>query len=165
MYGQFGDLDAVIVEPGEDSAQFCHAAAGGYLQRERLLVGPAGPPSASPDPAAPPNDRLGLAERVRVGEPEPDVHAGDHALELVRRALGDQRAVVKQRDLVRLVARIGPLEIKTKGEALQDGKIGDLIRVKNIDSNAIVLGRKSLSMLECGAGVLSNSIRVIFAGG
>ena len=90
MHGQFGDVDALIVEAGEDSAQFRHAAAGGDLQRERLLVGPAGTR----------DDFLGLAERARVVKPEPDVPAGDHALELVRRALGDQRAVIQQRDLV-----------------------------------------------------------------
>jgi len=56
----------------------------GTLQRERLLVGLAGPR----------DDRPGRAERARVGKPEPDVPAGGHALELVRRALGDQRAVI-----------------------------------------------------------------------
>src|SRR5215470_1783751 len=76
VHGQLGGVDAVIVEAGEDSAQFWHAAAGGDLERERLLVGPAGPRSASPGPAAPrsaspgpaapPNDLLGLGQRVRV---------------------------------------------------------------------------------------------------
>src|ERR1700730_14742844 len=84
VHGQLGGVDAMIVEEGEDSAQFWHAAAGGDLQRERLLVGLAWPR----------NDRPGRAERARVGKPEPDVPAGGHALELVRRALGDQRAVV-----------------------------------------------------------------------
>src|SRR6516164_6071385 len=89
VHGQLGRVDAVIVEAGEYSAQFRHAAAGGDLERERILVGLAGPGE----------DCLGLAERVRVGEPELDVPAGDHALELVGRALGNQRAVIKQRDL------------------------------------------------------------------
>src|SRR5215468_11440485 len=51
VHGQLGGVDAVIVEAGEDSAQFWHAAAGGDLERERLLVGPAGLRSASPGPA------------------------------------------------------------------------------------------------------------------
>src|SRR5215471_20067881 len=76
VHGQFGDIDAPIVEAGEDSAQFWHAATGGELQRERLLVGP----------ARPRDDFPGLAERARVVEPEPDVPAGDHSLELVGRA-------------------------------------------------------------------------------
>src|SRR6516225_7931158 len=72
VHGQFGYVDAVIIEAGEDAAQFGHAAAGGDLQGERLCVGP----------AAPRDDLLRFAERARVGEPQLDVPAGDHALEL-----------------------------------------------------------------------------------
>src|SRR5579859_184111 len=68
VHGQFGDVDAMAVEVGEDAAQFRHAAAGWDRQGEGLLVGLAGPCSASPAPA-PPNDRLGPAERFQVGEP------------------------------------------------------------------------------------------------
>src|SRR5690348_9623540 len=73
VHGQLGSVDAVIVEAGKDAAQFWHAAARGNLQGERLLVGPA----RSRD------YRAGLAERARVGKPEPDMPAGNHALELV----------------------------------------------------------------------------------
>jgi hypothetical protein len=85
VHGQLGDVNAAILEAGEDPAQVWHAATGGDLEGERLHVGLAGPR----------DDRLGLAEGARVGEPEPDVPAGDQALELVRRALGDQRAVIQ----------------------------------------------------------------------
>jgi len=49
--------------------------------------------------------------------------------------------LVKGGELVRLVAHVGPLEVKTKGEALQDGRAGQSIRVRNIESGTIVLGR------------------------
>ena len=60
----------------------------------------------------------------------------------MRAVLCPRRTVlIKQRELVELVARIGPLEIRAKGEALQDGKAGQLIRIKNVDSSVIVVGR------------------------
>src|SRR5262249_43793736 len=90
VHGQLGGGGGVVGGGGGGPARSWGGAAGGDLQRERLLVGPAGPR----------DDLLGLGQRARVGEPEPDVPAGDHALELVGRALGDQRAVVKQRDPV-----------------------------------------------------------------
>lgn len=49
--------------------------------------------------------------------------------------------IVKQRDLVKLVATIGSVRIVTTGEAMQDGKMGDVIRVRNIESNRVVNGR------------------------
>lgn len=49
--------------------------------------------------------------------------------------------VVKQRDAVQLVARAGGLRVTAAGEALQDGRPGETIRVRNVDSKIIVLGR------------------------
>ena len=57
----------------------------GTLQRERLVVAGA---VAEQRAAAASSSR-------RVGEPQPDVAAGDQPLELVRRALGDHAAVVE----------------------------------------------------------------------
>lgn len=51
--------------------------------------------------------------------------------------------VIKQRALVKLVARVGPMTLTTLGEAMQDGHPGETIRVRNIDSNRIVQGRVS----------------------
>lgn len=48
---------------------------------------------------------------------------------------------VKNRDAVRLLARIGTVRVSTRGEALQDGQVGQVIRVRNIHSNRIVNGR------------------------
>ncbi len=51
------------------------------------------------------------------------------------------RLVVKQRDSVRIVAEMGSSRIEVRGEAIEDGRIGDVIRVRNIESNRVVSGR------------------------
>jgi|SRR5579875_1201089 flagella basal body P-ring formation protein FlgA len=50
-------------------------------------------------------------------------------------------AVVRANELVHLIATVGPLQVKTRGEALQDGRIGQLIQVRNLDSKNVVTGR------------------------
>jgi flagella basal body P-ring formation protein FlgA len=49
--------------------------------------------------------------------------------------------LVKQRDLVKLVARVGSLRVTALAEAQQDGRAGDLVRVRNVDSKKEVVGR------------------------
>jgi flagella basal body P-ring formation protein FlgA len=49
--------------------------------------------------------------------------------------------VIQQSDLVQIVAKVGPLQVKARGEALQNGRTGQLIQVRNVDSKAIVTGR------------------------
>jgi flagella basal body P-ring formation protein FlgA len=49
--------------------------------------------------------------------------------------------LVKQRDLVKLVARVGNLRVTALAEAEQDGRAGDLVRVRNVDSKKEVVGR------------------------
>jgi flagella basal body P-ring formation protein FlgA len=53
----------------------------------------------------------------------------------------DNPVLVKQHELVRLVARLGPLQVIALGEALQDGRAGQSISVRNVDSKKVVLGR------------------------
>jgi flagella basal body P-ring formation protein FlgA len=53
----------------------------------------------------------------------------------------ENTVLVKQHDLVKLMARVGPLRVVALGEALQDGSPGQPIRVRNVDSKSIVLGR------------------------
>jgi flagellar basal body P-ring formation protein FlgA len=53
----------------------------------------------------------------------------------------EEPLLVKNRELVRLVAKVGPLRLTAVGEALQDGRAGEVIRVRNVDSNKIVSGR------------------------
>ncbi|MEZ6119276.1 MAG: flagellar basal body P-ring formation chaperone FlgA [Pirellulaceae bacterium] len=50
--------------------------------------------------------------------------------------------VVKRRDVVRIVAKKGKLTvIVNNGECMQDGRMGDLIRVKNVSTNKILVGQ------------------------
>lgn len=50
-------------------------------------------------------------------------------------------AVIHANDLVHLIATVGPLQVKTRGEALQNGRVGQAIQVRNLDSKSIVTGR------------------------
>jgi flagella basal body P-ring formation protein FlgA len=50
-------------------------------------------------------------------------------------------AVVRANDLVHLIATVGPMQVKTRGQAMQDGRIGQLIQVRNMDSKNVVTGR------------------------
>jgi hypothetical protein len=68
------------------------------------------------------------------------------APQVVVRPLGgapgsDNPVLVRQRDLVKAVARVGGLCVTAKAEAEQDGRAGDLIRVRNIDSKKEIVGR------------------------
>jgi hypothetical protein len=60
-------------------------------------------------------------------------------------ALEAQSILVKARDTVKLVVPIGSIRVTAGGEALQDGKMGQLIRVRNISSNETVTGRVEAS--------------------
>jgi flagella basal body P-ring formation protein FlgA len=53
----------------------------------------------------------------------------------------DNPILVKQRDLVRLVAQVGSMRVTALAEAQQDGRAGDRIRVRNVDSHKEVVGR------------------------
>jgi flagella basal body P-ring formation protein FlgA len=53
----------------------------------------------------------------------------------------DNPVLIKPQGLVKLVARLGPLQITAMGEALQEGRTGQLIRVRNLDSKSTVVGR------------------------
>ncbi|MCS7167839.1 MAG: flagellar basal body P-ring formation chaperone FlgA [Gemmatales bacterium] len=52
-----------------------------------------------------------------------------------------EAVIVRKGDFVRLVARVGPLEVSTRGEALADGKLGQIIPVRNLDSKQTVHAR------------------------
>lgn len=49
--------------------------------------------------------------------------------------------LIKRGSIVNLVARIGNMEVIATGQAMQDGYEGQLIRIKNSNSNKIVLGK------------------------
>jgi flagella basal body P-ring formation protein FlgA len=49
--------------------------------------------------------------------------------------------VIHQNDLVHLIAKVGPLQVKARGEAMQNGQAGQFIQVRNVDSRAVITGR------------------------
>lgn|GEM_PF-1990717 len=49
--------------------------------------------------------------------------------------------VIRKGEFVRLLARVGPLEVSTRGEALADGKVGQVIPVRNVDSKQVIQAR------------------------
>lgn len=53
----------------------------------------------------------------------------------------NQPFLVKRQDRVAMVAKVGDLSISVRGEALQDGRLGQTIRVQNVESKSIVQGR------------------------
>lgn len=50
----------------------------------------------------------------------------------------DDFCIIAKGDLVNIVARSKGLEIKTQGQALEEGKLNDLIQVKNIKSKKVI---------------------------
>lgn len=53
----------------------------------------------------------------------------------------DNPVLVKQQSIVKLVARVGKLQVTARGEALRNGKKDDVIPVRNVDSKKIVHGK------------------------
>jgi len=49
--------------------------------------------------------------------------------------------VIRPREVVELVVQRPGLRVTARGESLETGRIGDLIRVRNVDSRAIIVGR------------------------
>jgi flagellar basal body P-ring formation protein FlgA len=69
------------------------------------------------------------------------VSAG-HALEPDDVELDTPAAIIiHPSNLVHLIATVGPMQIKTEGEALQSGRVGQLIQVRNLESKNTVTGR------------------------
>jgi flagellar basal body P-ring formation protein FlgA len=49
--------------------------------------------------------------------------------------------LVRRGEAVKLLVRLGPVNVMATGEALQDGRVGQSVRVRNTDSKQVVLGR------------------------
>jgi flagella basal body P-ring formation protein FlgA len=57
--------------------------------------------------------------------------------------------LVRRGEAVKLMVRLGSVNVTATGEALQDGRAGQSVRVRNTDSKNIVLGRVTeRSMVE-----------------
>jgi flagella basal body P-ring formation protein FlgA len=59
----------------------------------------------------------------------------------VKSLLPENPILVKSFGLVKIVTRVGGMKLTILGEAVQDGRAGQLIRVRNLSSKNVVLGR------------------------
>lgn len=57
------------------------------------------------------------------------------------RASSGKDFAIKTRDIVKIIAQVGAARLEASGEAQQDGRLGDVIRVRNLESSRIVSGR------------------------
>lgn len=55
--------------------------------------------------------------------------------------VSQDEVLIRAHDYVKLLATLGTVSVIATGEALQDGKAGQVIRVRNIDSGKVVTGR------------------------
>jgi len=53
----------------------------------------------------------------------------------------ENSVVIQPRQSVKILARLGSVNIVATGEAMQEGRVGQIIRVQNLDSKKIVPGR------------------------
>lgn len=49
--------------------------------------------------------------------------------------------IIKQMAMINIISNVNGIVVKTSGQALQDGREGNSIRVKNISSNKVVVGK------------------------
>jgi len=53
----------------------------------------------------------------------------------------DKPIIIKQLAMINIMSNVNGIVVKTSGQALQDGREGNVIRVKNISSNKVVVGK------------------------
>ena len=66
-----------------------------------------------------------------------DINAGT----VIKNDMMEDLYVVKTNEIVSILAQNNRITVKTKGRAIEKGKIGDFIRVKNISSSKEILGK------------------------
>ena len=59
----------------------------------------------------------------------------------ITKSLLDKEILIKRSDMINLLSKVNGVEIVVPGMAMQNGREGDKIRVKNTLSNKIVMGR------------------------
>ena len=91
-------------------------------------------------------------ERKAVAKLDKPILTGDQVIGMqVTRTISAGRAIddsslalppiIKEGELVKILAAKGQLQISTNGLAKADGRLGEIIRVKNISSNKLIYGR------------------------
>ena len=88
---------------------------------------------------------LDLAEAVLPVQAVADKDSGIRPVANWVPASAAKECLIKSGDNVKIVAVLGSARIEATGEAQQDGRVGQVIRVRNLDSNRIVHGRVDAS--------------------
>ncbi len=83
-----------------------------------------------------PKELIGMTTKRAVRSLIP-LHLSD--IEAISRT--EKSLLIRRREQVKMVARVGGLNITATGEALQDGHLGEVIQLRNLDSKANVQGR------------------------
>ena len=82
--------------------------------------------------------------RARLAEgdaPEPPAASAIKQASAVEPKPPENPVLIKPRDQVHLLVRVGPLRLTTLCEAVQEGRAGQTIRVRNVDSKVERVGR------------------------
>ena len=61
--------------------------------------------------------------------------------QVVQKGLLIEPLLVKRGALVRIVARTGPVEVSASGEALDAGRRGEIVRVRNVNTGKVIRAR------------------------
>lgn len=72
---------------------------------------------------------------VKAAQPQPNQAASSTSKSV------DRTPVIRRGDTVQMMATGGPLAISIMAKALQDGQLGDVIRMENVDSKKVVMGK------------------------
>jgi len=60
---------------------------------------------------------------------------------IITKSMLEKPVLIQRGAMVAILAKAGPLQVTAQGEALQDGRNGQLIRVRNIESRKIILAQ------------------------
>lgn len=60
---------------------------------------------------------------------------------MINAVMIEKPVIVERMDMVRIVLENGGIKVEIEGQAMQDGREGDVIRVKNVRSNKVVSAR------------------------
>ena len=93
-----------------------------------------------------PNNRATLPFEQVIGAKaaraiNPGVAIGSADVEVT--ASTDTALLVRPRQAVKMIVRLGAVNVVATGEAMQEGRLGQIIRVQNLDSKKVVAGRIS----------------------
>jgi flagella basal body P-ring formation protein FlgA len=93
--------------------------------------------------AVDPNRRFPPAEEVAGKKARRPLAAGEvvAAADVDAPAAAPEPVLVKTKQRVSMTVRVGELTVSAVGEALGDGRLGQTVRVQNIDSKKVVSGR------------------------